>query len=192
MTAKALKNRIRSVAKRFFPAVLYHFEYYMAANRLGDAASVLEAGFRAFVAGGEGLDCLQIGVRGDKFAPHWVSVDLHDAGPLIDHNYDVQDLEFEDETFDRVVCNAVLEHVERPQQALAELHRVLRPGGEIWVEVPFNQPYHEAPSDFWRVSPQGLRVWMKAFDEVATGLFRIDRCSIYTGTYFHGRKPVNS
>lgn len=46
------------------------------------------------------------------------------------------DLPFPDEAFDRVVASEVLEHVEDDRRVLAELARVLRPGGVLAVTVP--------------------------------------------------------
>jgi SAM-dependent methyltransferase len=114
---------------------------------------------------------LQIGVRGQKIAPDWFALDLYDKSDLIDYNYDVQDLPFEDGRFDCIVCNAILEHVPEPELALFEMHRVLRPGGQIWVEAPFLQAYHAHPHDFWRCTLHGMRLWMEDFDEVASGIF---------------------
>ena len=47
-------------------------------------------------------------------------------------------LPFPDATFDRALCLDVLEHLtfEEQPRALAELHRVVRPGGELFVSVP--------------------------------------------------------
>jgi SAM-dependent methyltransferase len=45
-------------------------------------------------------------------------------------------LPFADGTFDAVICNHVLEHVSDDRLALAELHRVLRPGGWALLQVP--------------------------------------------------------
>ena len=47
---------------------------------------------------------------------------------LADHQLDVMDLPFEDESFDRVICNHVLEHVDDDRLALSEIRRVLAPG----------------------------------------------------------------
>lgn len=47
---------------------------------------------------------------------------------------DAHQLEFEDDTFDVVVCSEVLEHVERPSEVLAELIRVSK--GPVIVSVP--------------------------------------------------------
>jgi ubiquinone/menaquinone biosynthesis C-methylase UbiE len=44
---------------------------------------------------------------------------------------DVQDLEFPDESFDTVVCTLGLCTIPDPQRAIAEAHRVLRPGGRL-------------------------------------------------------------
>jgi SAM-dependent methyltransferase len=51
---------------------------------------------------------------------------------------DVECLSFADGSFDLVVSNDVLEHVNDPQQALRETFRVLRAGGEFLLTVPFH------------------------------------------------------
>ncbi len=53
---------------------------------------------------------------------------------------DATRLPFGDETFDRVIASEVLEHIPDDSRALAELHRVLRPGGRIAVTVPRSWP----------------------------------------------------
>lgn len=116
-------------------------------------------------------DKLQIGVRGEKIGPEWIAVDLFDDSSLIDHNYDIQNLPFESESFDCVVCNAILEHVPWPELALYEFHRILRPGGHLWIEVPFIQAYHSHPYDYWRCTLPGIRRWCEDFDERAAGIF---------------------
>jgi len=46
---------------------------------------------------------------------------------------DVCDLPFGDDTFDAVVNRYVLEHLAHPQKAVKEFHRVLKPGGEVFL-----------------------------------------------------------
>ena len=127
-------------------------------------------------------------MAGAKPGPNWTSVDLYDTSEKIDFNYDIHNLGFGNAEFDVVCCNAVLEHVEDPAKAIRELQRVLKPGGLVWVEVPFNQPYHPCPHDYWRVTPEGIRLWMRDFEEIASGFFRIHRSPIYNGVYYYGRK----
>jgi len=59
-------------------------------------------------------------------------------------------LELASDSVDCVVLTEVLEHIYEPRAALAEIHRVLRPGGALVGTVPFAQKEHEAPWDFHR------------------------------------------
>lgn len=64
---------------------------------------------------------------------------------------------FSDASFDSAVCFQVLEHIPQPWQTLAELHRVLRPGGVAYLTTPFLWMVHEEPYDFFRYTEFGLR-----------------------------------
>jgi SAM-dependent methyltransferase len=65
-------------------------------------------------------------------------------------------LPFDDETFDTVFCNAVLEHVRAPGAVLSEAFRVTKPGGHLYLSVPFLQPEHLTPTDYQRYTLDGL------------------------------------
>lgn len=58
---------------------------------------------------------------------------------------------------DAVMLFEVLEHVPDPRDALAEISRVLRPGGMLLLSVPFMYPIHNAPFDFHRFTRYALR-----------------------------------
>jgi SAM-dependent methyltransferase len=185
-----MNSRVKALAKSLCPPRLWHLvAHARAARRLGDQATQRSELFWNLVRSSGGKRCLQIGARVEKYAPHWVCVDLYDTAPYVDFNYDIHDLKFSDSAFDVVVCNAVLEHVDDPQQAIRELRRVLVPGGVIWIEVPFIQKYHPAPLDHWRVTPSGIRLWMRAFEEIASGFFTANGSSLHSGCFFMGRKP---
>jgi len=62
----------------------------------------------------------------------------------------------EDESFDAVLCTEVLEHVPAPWEVLSEFHRIVRPGGAVWITVPFTWPLHEQPHDYYRYTKFGL------------------------------------
>jgi SAM-dependent methyltransferase len=76
---------------------------------------------------------------------------------------DVMDLAFEAESFDFLICNHVLEHVEDDRRALAEINRVLRPGGWAILMCPVDRrraatledPAVLTPRDRHRVFGQG-------------------------------------
>jgi len=58
--------------------------------------------------------------------------------------------------FDVIWSDAVLEHIERPWQAAAEMALVLRPGGYCFHITHQTFPLHCYPQDFWRFSGDGL------------------------------------
>lgn len=69
---------------------------------------------------------------------------------------DAQDLPFGAASFDTVVSFHVLEHTESPERVMAEVARVLRPGGRVLIAMPFLWGIHEAPRDFVRLTSYGL------------------------------------
>lgn len=62
-----------------------------------------------------------------------------------------------DVSIDGVVCLEVLEHVRNPREMVSEIARVLRPGGRVWISMPFLYPVHDAPHDYQRYTAHGLR-----------------------------------
>ena len=72
---------------------------------------------------------------------------------LIGTAYEIPD---QNESYDCILCTAVLEHLEDPQKALHEAYRVLKPGGYAIYTAPFIWHLHEEPRDFYRFSKFGL------------------------------------
>ena len=64
----------------------------------------------------------------------------------------------EDGSIGTIICIATLEHIEAPWLAAKEIARVIFPGGRLFVVAPFSYVFHEAPADYWRFTPDGLRV----------------------------------
>ena len=60
---------------------------------------------------------------------------------------DIQDIPYEDDYFDLILCSHVLEHVPDDMNALAELHRILKPGGIALILVPMNGVSYNLPYD---------------------------------------------
>lgn len=65
-------------------------------------------------------------------------------------------LPFKDSSFDGIVCTEVLEHVSEPERAVAEMFRVLRPGGCFYITVPMLGSLHYEPHDFYRYTNHGI------------------------------------
>ena len=68
---------------------------------------------------------------------------------------DLVEVPVDSETYDSILCNAVLEHVQFPDRVMSELRRLLKPGGTLVACVPFLQAYHPAP-DYRRYSREGM------------------------------------
>lgn len=60
---------------------------------------------------------------------------------------------FRGRVFDTIFCISVLEHVAAVFAAAANLERLLRPGGALFVSVPFVFRHHGYPDDYWRFTP---------------------------------------
>jgi SAM-dependent methyltransferase len=75
--------------------------------------------------------------------------------------YDGRRFPFTDGEFQSVLCNQVLEHVFDPDEFLREVHRVLCPGGQLLLTVPFVWDEHEQPNDYARYSSYGLQALLE-------------------------------
>jgi ubiquinone/menaquinone biosynthesis C-methylase UbiE len=97
---------------------------------------------------------------------------LTDVSPDTDAEWlcDAHDLPLRDGSVDAVITTAVLEHVLRPQEAVAEIYRVVKTGGLVYSEIPFMQQVHEGAHDFTRYSMTGHRMLFRQFREVEAGL----------------------
>ena len=83
---------------------------------------------------------------------------------------DAHKLPFLDGRIDGVMLQGVLEHVADPVGIVSEIHRVLRPGGVLYVDVPFLQHYHQDPEDYRRFTLPGLRQLFDRFEETDAGV----------------------
>lgn len=98
----------------------------------------------------------------------FVNLDLF-AMPGVDVAADAALLPFRSDLFPRVECDAVLEHVRDPGIVMAEIARVLAPGGYAHIVTPFCHPFHEYPSDYRRFTIDGLKEIASGLEPVAEG-----------------------
>ena len=99
---------------------------------------------------------------------------------------DALNLPFPDDTFDRVICSEVLEHIPNDQGAMAELTRVLRPGGTMAITIPRWGPelINWALSDEYHMTPGGhVRIYRR---RVAQGRLEKTGLKVTGHHYAHG------
>ena len=91
-------------------------------------------------------------------------------GPNTNIIFDSHQVPFSDGVFDLVIVQAVLEHVLDPFKCVAEIHRVLKNGGQVYAETPFMQQVHGGKYDFHRFTYLGHRRLFRHFTETSSGL----------------------
>lgn len=84
-----------------------------------------------------------------------------DLGPCDDPRHFCDDLmspSLNIGTYDLVLAMSVIEHIDRPWLAATEITKLIRPGGYLYVAMPFFYPVHEGPyyGDHWRCTPSGM------------------------------------
>lgn len=92
---------------------------------------------------------------------------------------DLQAIPVEDDRFDFIVFNQVMEHLPEPARVLQELRRVLKPGGKMIYTAPLFYEEHEQPYDFYRYTQYGVRHLMEG---VGFHILRLDWLEGYYGT----------
>jgi ubiquinone/menaquinone biosynthesis C-methylase UbiE len=92
---------------------------------------------------------------------------------------DLSAIPVEDDRYDLVLLNQVLEHLPEPKIVLVELRRVLKPGGTIWASMPLYYEEHDVPYDFYRYTQYGLR---HLFGEAGFESIEIEWLEGYLGT----------
>ncbi len=134
---------------------------------------------------------------GGRRTPGFVNIDL---APFygVDLVANAAHIPLAENTCDSVACDALLEHVEEPDAVVAEIWRVLKPGGNARAVVPFCHPWHGYPSDYHRFTQDGLAHLFGSFECVSLGLRTGPTVTLLTFLTFywklifpvHGGNPV--
>jgi SAM-dependent methyltransferase len=128
-----------------------------------------ETRFRSWLSQLQGARVLELGTRRtdpnlSTMRRSWAAPDASYVGSDLVEGLDVEvvaDAErltdnFEQESFDAVIACSVFEHIKRPWLAAAEIGKVLKPGGRVFVQTHFCFPLHAYPNDYWRFTREAL------------------------------------
>ncbi len=67
--------------------------------------------------------------------------------------------------FDTLIATEVLEHIDRPDKAVNEIHRILKPNGICILSTRFMHPYHPDPKDYYRITSESHNQLFKKFSK---------------------------
>ena len=76
------------------------------------------------------------------------------VSPIADLHFDLHDIPLEDNQYDVVFCNHVMEHVDDPIRCMSELNRVMKPGGWAIMQIPQDMSREETYEDKSITSPE--------------------------------------
>lgn len=118
---------------------------------------------------GPAATILNLGSGRTNFGERVVNLDI---GPFV--HVDVvavgERLPVQDASLDGVITQGVLEHVPYLRTTVAEIDRVLRPGGLVYHEIPFIQGFHASPNDFRRFTSVGIAELAPGYEIVEQGI----------------------
>lgn len=161
-------NRLKGELKKY--PVLFQFLHTVigSVSYFGlSARGALERAFGSLKCSGKVIINVGSGVK----RIHREVINL-DVFPLKGVNVvaDAAALPFSDATVDMVISESVLEHVPDAEAAIREMTRVIRPGGYLYVSIPFIMGFHASPNDYLRLTHAGLRQKFADFEPLRIGM----------------------
>ncbi|MBI4224911.1 MAG: glycosyltransferase [Candidatus Sungbacteria bacterium] len=117
----------------------------------------------------DGPILLDVGSGPERLGEEFINIDVYPF-PQVDVVADASALPFPAGTADGVVSESLLEHVADPVKVAAEMSRVLKPGGLLYVSAPFVHPYHASPDDFNRWTVSGLKQLFPDLEIIESGV----------------------
>ena len=94
----------------------------------------------------------------------YITADLY--SPIADVKADICNLPFQNNEFDVVLCNHVLEHIKDDKKAMSELFRVLKPGGFGIFQIPQDLNRDKTYEDFTITNPKDRAKHFGQYDHV--------------------------
>lgn len=110
---------------------------------------------------------LDVGIGGDpkpssnyRFFGAGNTWETMDCDPMYEptHVGDIRETELEAETYDMIIISHTIEHMTSPWKAPHEAYRLLKKGGHLIIDSPWNYPYHPDDNfdDYQRFTHKGL------------------------------------
>lgn len=155
--ARMVREYSESSANDGAPTARRRLSAWLARRAAAVRAPAAERAFRALFRGLEDdALCVAVGGGPTRADPCLVNLNLG-LFANVDIVADAYALPYAEDAVDGVHCEAVLEHLEFPDRAVGEMHRVLRAGRRVYAATPFLQAYHGYPDHFQNFTLSGHR-----------------------------------
>lgn len=163
------KNPVINFLRKLRPDVTLNYTSKNNYKKIADRLSTLEAP-KILVIGGS-IDGTGMALLKKQLPAQSIMVESDVAqGPNTNIIFDAHHIPFQNNVFDLVIVQAVLEHVLDPFQCVKEIKRVLKENGIVYAETPFMQQVHGGKYDFHRFTDLGHRRLFRNFEEIERGL----------------------
>jgi len=111
---------------------------------------------------------LNVGSSSVRYGKNSVNADIQ-RKQNVDVVCDMHELPNHSADFDAIICNAVLQYCHSPWKVATEFYRVLKPGGYLFVDAPWVQPFCPDTPDRFRFSEDALKSIFSNFEIVRIG-----------------------
>lgn len=177
-----MRKERKEIIRRLIWDIKYTYRRYCVDSFYLNAASAWDADAVCIDIGGK-----KTHKKGNFIIENYINSPIYvNIDPKVTPDYicDARSMPFQNDYADILICSEMLEHVDEPAEVLKEMYRVLKPGGKIFVCVPFSMHIHGLPHDYGRYT----EIWWKA-QAGKIGFSRIELAK--QGGYYATRLNMN-
>lgn len=147
--------QVKPPPRRSLPLrILRRLVYRGGEPKLSDYRTQASVDAAAKVLAGQPAEAVCLSVGGGPGRGEFTNLNIGPF-PNVDVVADAHALPYADASVHAIYCEAVIEHLYAPHQAVGEMYRVLKPGGMVFAGTPFMQPYHGYPHHYQNFTLQG-------------------------------------
>jgi len=104
-----------------------------------------------------------------KIHPEVINLDIFPF-KNVDLVTDATKLPLKDNSIDMIITESTLEHIPDVELAIQEICRVVKPGGFVYISIPFMMPFHASPNDYFRLTHEGIKHKFAVFELMHVGM----------------------
>ena len=152
--AKQFVNRLKSLVKRCPPLFMFLTYAIGSVSYLGERPGRTIR--KVFGTDTSNKIIVNVGSGITKLHPDVINLDIFPF-KNVDIVADASSLPFKDASVDMLISESTIEHTPDAESVIREMRRVVKPGGFVYISIPFIMPFHASPNDYSRLTHEGLK-----------------------------------